>query len=423
VSQERRRGTMSHQCRLVGAVALSVLALAASACGSSGSSASSSSGGGNGNSASSSSGGGTASSGGSGASSPAAAALKYANAVDAKQYSEAYMDVPSSGPKAQRGKNVWYISCGQAVSGCAAGAAGFLAAGKSLGWKVTLVDGKFDPNVMAGGIRQAVAAGADGIAINSIDCSALQSALASAKAAHIPTVSMFAPNCTPPLITAIAPFSGRGTPQGYKPNDPAYWAGFKSYTDDKVQWAIARTGGKMNLIDLYQTDLTATKEQDQGVRTAIARCKSCKLVDVLSFTSKDLPHIQQLITAALLKHPEANAMEFPYSGLLPAGAQAAIQQAGRSKTMNIIGGACDGPAEITLMKQGWPVACSAYSQQWTTYNEADYLNRIFAGESPATFPAKGPGYQLVDAKHNLPSGTSWTPPVDFAAKFAKLWNG
>lgn len=89
--------------------------------------------------------------------------------VDA-QYEGRYLDVIDSGPKAVEGANVWYISCGEAVSGCAAAGAGFKEAAGELGWNATYYDGKFDPNEVSNGIKQAVSAKADAIGLNIFDC-------------------------------------------------------------------------------------------------------------------------------------------------------------------------------------------------------------------------------------------------------------
>jgi ribose transport system substrate-binding protein len=57
--------------------------------------------------------------------------------------------LPNSGPRPQPGKAVWVVSCSQAAEGCQVPAAGAVEAGKMIGWKMTLFDGKGDPATYA----------------------------------------------------------------------------------------------------------------------------------------------------------------------------------------------------------------------------------------------------------------------------------
>ncbi|HEX6285961.1 MAG TPA: sugar ABC transporter substrate-binding protein, partial [Acidimicrobiia bacterium] len=62
--------------------------------------------------------------------------------------------------------------------------------------------------------------------------------------------------------------------------------------------------------------------------------------------------------------------------------------------------------------------------EWIFWGLADSLNRIFAGEDPATLPNQGGGWQFVDAEHNIPpEGESYSPPVDFRTAYTAIWEG
>src|SRR5688572_4388792 len=94
--------------------------------------------------------------------------LKAAKANLDKAYAGTNAEPPTSGPKPERGKNVWVISCAQSLESCARGSAAEKAAGRELGWKTTIFDGKADPATFNSGIRQALADKADGIILNGI---------------------------------------------------------------------------------------------------------------------------------------------------------------------------------------------------------------------------------------------------------------
>ena len=409
--EDRQVGRAPRQRRKLWKSALCLCALGAlaalllSACGGGGSSSSESTGGG---SETSSSEGAEEAGGGAKAEEIAAA-----EASLEKQYAGVAMETETSGPPAKEGLDVWYISCGQTVSGCVEATKGFEEAAKALDWKLHVVDGKFDPNTVSTAIEQAVAAKADMIGINVFDCGAIKTSLEKAKSAGIPVVSTWSEECGSPLFTGITSFASEPTAKG-----------FATYAGEKLNWGIVKTGGDLKLIDLYETDLSSTRIQQRGLEEQLQKCpETCEVVETLEFTGADLGKFQELLSAALTKNPDANAIYFPYGGLFPAGGSTAIKQAGRQDNMYVIGGACEEPEIAMFEEGGWQLACSAYSQGWTGWMDAEYLNRIANGESPESLPEKGIGYQLVDEEHNLPpAGKPWEPSVDFRGNMEKMWN-
>ena len=71
--------------------------------------------------------------------------------------------VPSAGPAAVADKSVWIISCSQSIDLCSDEVNAMEEAATAIGWETRVVNAEFDPVVAGDAIRQAVAAGADGI--------------------------------------------------------------------------------------------------------------------------------------------------------------------------------------------------------------------------------------------------------------------
>ena len=71
----------------------------------------------------------------------------------------------------------------------------------------------------------------------------------------------------------------------------------------------------------------------------------------------------------------------------------------------------------------WRPDRSARGPDRPTYRDIDPLNRVFAGDDPASFPNQGTGWQFVDKDHNLPSGKDAEPPIDYKAAYEKIWSG
>jgi ribose transport system substrate-binding protein len=337
--------------------------------------------------------------------------FKHFQSVVAKGYQGDGTALPPAGPAAVKGKSVWYISPGESCLGCAQVGAGFKAAAKELGWKLTYLDSKLDPANTSAGIQQAIAAKADAIVPTFFDCSAIKNALEKAKAAGIPTVTVFAADCNPSLFSATVPLDGKPGNQG-----------LENYTYVKTAWAITKTGGNAKAILIKEDDLNSVSEETAGFNRAMSQCPSCQTVATINLTESNYANIQALVAAALAKHPEANVLQVPEGGFLPGGIKAAVEQAGRQKRLYIIGAACDG-GEIDLMKAGWTIVCGGYSQNQNGYMAADYVNRLLAGETPGDLPQVGIGYQLVDADHNLPKqGDQWVDPTDYLTAYRDAWN-
>ncbi len=98
---------------------------------------------------------------------------------------------PTSSPKPQPGKNIWLVT----LSPDLGAPDEMVAAAKQLGWNVTVFDGKFSPDVMVSGLRQAVADGADGVVVAYADCADIKAGLEDLAKAGIPVVNIESTDC------------------------------------------------------------------------------------------------------------------------------------------------------------------------------------------------------------------------------------
>ena len=118
-----------------------------------------------------------------------------AQATVAALYKGTDRALPTSGPKAHTGKNVWVISCYEGAVGCSVPAQGFVAASAHLGWKATVVDAKLDPATATQEIKSAVAAKANAIVLDGFPCSWAPGAIASAKSAGVKIYGLLSFDC------------------------------------------------------------------------------------------------------------------------------------------------------------------------------------------------------------------------------------
>ena len=117
---------------------------------------------------------------------------KYATKVDK-------WDGPTTGPKAQGGKNVVVLAGDMKNGGILGGVNGIQEAAAAIGWTVTVLDGAGSIDGRTGAFGQAMTLKPDGIIINGFDAVEQQTAMDEAKKAKIPMVSWHAASAVGPV--------------------------------------------------------------------------------------------------------------------------------------------------------------------------------------------------------------------------------
>jgi ribose transport system substrate-binding protein len=328
--------------------------------------------------------------------------------------------LPASAPAPQPGKKVWVLSCSQAAEGCQVPAAGAAEAGKMIGWKMTVFDGKGDPATYAKGVRSAIAAKADGIILVSIDCAAIKAPLDEAHKAGIKVFGFYGVDCDDP-------FAGGGKKEFDGQVDYGkQYGSFTQAVQDRyarliADYTIMKTNGKANIIALTEDDIVVVHYIWQGYLKWIARdCPDCK-VTKLPIALSDLLQgkVQGKIQAALTKNPTANAVFAPYDSAVTLGAAAAVKASGRDQQILLTGGEGLTPNIAMIRKgQGQDFAAGAPAR-WAGFATVDGLNRVFHGQPTVD---EGIGQAVIDKDHNLPTKTTFYDGTsDYEANFKKIW--
>jgi ribose transport system substrate-binding protein len=345
-----------------------------------------------------------------------------AKAAVQKGYGTGFVESPpATGPKGVKGKTVWWISCGSLYPSCVAAANQFKAAAtKYLGWHVTVVDGKSVPATVEAEIRQAIAAHAAAIGVDSMDCSDIKGAVQAAKAAHVIVVPRAGFDCNASelgankgqsLYTAEPKIFGDADPTGL----------FGGWAKMLAQYIIAKNNGHLSLFYVSCDDKLVCTAINNGFMGEMKKCTGCKVVNVpYSFADVPNPATQEW-KSALLAHPTVSQLQFIPEGLLALGLGTAIKQAGRKFT--IYGGA-GSPQDFSLIGSGGEVDSVVRQDEQSTWATADTINRLLAGEKASQLPNEGGGFQVVDKNHNLPpAGQAPKPATNFQAVYEKVWTG
>lgn len=324
---------------------------------------------------------------------------------------------PKSTPQWKRGMKIWVISCDQSLTGCWIPAKSLQTATKQLGWTVTIFDGHSNPSEWVNGVRQAIAANADVIMLDSVDCSAVRAPLAQAKAAHIVIYGLNSIDCSDPgggggpsLIDYV------GVPKGYK-SHPQF---IRDWGRMKADYVIAKTNGHAKVITFSQGDVLAIKYESEAIKQELARCKGCQVVANVSFTLPDFATggVFKKFQTALLQHPEANAVVTLYDAIVILAVAPSLQQAGRTK-MIVAGGEGD-PSNLELIRRNKGQSCAfAVDVQDSGYPIADNMIRLLAHKRPVD---QATAVLLVDRQHNLKRIHGYYNGFfPYAKYYSKLW--
>ncbi|MER5199802.1 sugar ABC transporter substrate-binding protein [Streptomyces sp. NPDC002755] len=335
-----------------------------------------------------------------------------------------FQDPPSDGPAAVRGKTVWFISCGENFDACHTMSSSFTDAAKQLGWRVQVVDTKYQASAANTAIGQAIAARADGIVTAAFDCPQIKSGLLAAKSAGIPVVNYAALDCNDrSLGGGKALFTATLNTMGStKTSD--YYAARGRYNARFLAARLAERGTR-------NPKVLVVKNVDQAIHAVgwkafekemAAACPKCRLVPVVwNITGFPNP-AAQILKTAMTAHPDATAVAYDSDSFMSGAFASAVRQSGRTDLVVCCG---DGQASGTqLIREGVVTATSLIPYEYDIWATADTLNRIFFGADPAKQPNQGGGFVYVDARHGLPAkGAAIATPVDFKAARERVWSG
>lgn len=324
---------------------------------------------------------------------------------------------PTEGPEAQKDKSVWVIACSAIIESCSVPADAAAEAGEAIGWDITEFDGGLSPDKQAEGIRQAVAAGADGIILAGIDCAKVTAPLQDAKDKGVDVISFYAFDCDDPNVGGEALETGQ---VNFGDQFDTYADVAKAFGRVKANYVIAKTGGEAKILNIGSEDYLVMDYINRGFEAGIATCPNCEIVDKVEFVEADLlsGKLRDNIVNALQQNPDVTAIHVPIDPLFAVAVNAALQQSGRTDLL-VMGG--DGlPGNMDLIRNGTETAAVAFPHEWTGWAAIDTMNRVFA-DPDERIPDSGIGATLVDREHNLPASGPYVPPRDFRAAYQEVW--
>ncbi len=284
-------------------------------------------------------------------------------------------------------------------------AAGVNEAGKYLGWKVQIVDGKGDPGVWNKAIQNAVNARADGIVLSAIPPALVGDALAKAASAKIPVTTILNPK--PPASAHI--FA---------------WVAADHATDGKIaaDWIWANSGGNAHVVLVKTTVFPEVVIRDNAFVAELKKCSSCT-VESTTFDFAQMPvQVPQKTISALQQHPDTNYVVGSFD-TVATFAGSGVQQAGLTGKVKIVSYEGDPDALSRLRaKGGLQDATVAHPAEWSGWEAVNQLIRSMDGMSASphvSLPIR------VLTRTNVPAATTskygYNGDFGYQAKYKALW--
>jgi ribose transport system substrate-binding protein len=325
-------------------------------------------------------------------------------------------------PQDKGGKFV-VISCDQATA-CSIEVAGTVQAAKKMGWNMQVVDGKGDAGVTSAAIRTAVVDGAKGIILASVSLGEVTSALAFAKAHHVPVLN-----------------NAANTPQQEGVN-PSLVAGSNPDPDAHrglitADWMIWNSGGKARVV-MFKSPDAGLLTRDDATIAQLKQCPGCQTLTAInaSFSVTTTPEMSTEINSILDRYPTVQYIRTPYSAA-DAFAVPALQARGRSDVQLI----SDSPTSLQMRDcyEGKNIgAVYGDDLNWVGWEAVDEMNRILQHPGVAPPPEHSawvillsPAKRYWAAGQTTPLPTAQTCPangnfanalkLNYQAEYEKLW--
>jgi ribose transport system substrate-binding protein len=340
----------------------------------------------------------------------AAVALLFAFAAVATRAASSW-DGPTSGPKAQSGKFIIYVSTDQKNGGSLGAGNGVLEAAKAIGWKAQIIDGQGTVSGQVAAFGQAIALKPDGIILGGVDAVSQKTALDRANALGIKVVGI------------------RAGPKPGPIADPVVFTNVETNPDDVAEttakYVIEQTHGTAAVVIFTDSEYALAVRKAKVMQRTILACKGCSVLEYVDSPIAEASQRMPQLTVSLKQRYGAklnwmlaiNDLYFDF-------AAPALRSAGVPP---------DGPPKFASAGDG---SVSAYNRirdgqyQFATVPEplnlqgwqaVDELNRALSGAPPSGFVTKA--HVVTKANIGVEGGPQsiYDPDNGYRDRYKTIW--
>ncbi|SIS91845.1 substrate-binding domain-containing protein [Phaeovulum vinaykumarii] len=318
---------------------------------------------------------------------------------------------PTSGPEAQTGKTIVYVSADQRNGGALGVSEGVEEAAKAIGWTLRVIDGQGSVSGRSAAMQQAIALQPDGIILGTVDANEQAEAIRQAHDAGIIIVGWHS--------TASA---------GASDKHPI----FTTITTDPLEisraaasLAVADSNGTANVVIFTDSVYEIAIAKSDAMADVIKACDGCKILSVedtpLAETSNRMPPL----TNSLLQRfgdewtYSLTINDLPYDFMAPALISAGIAQDGHPR--NISAGDGSEAAFQRIQQNFYQFATVAEPLHLHGWQAVDEMNRAFAGEPESGFVVPVHLFTPDNIKEDGGADLSYDPGNGYRDVYRKIW--
>lgn len=320
-------------------------------------------------------------------------------------------DGPTTGPKAQAGKTVVYVSTDQRNGGARGAGEGAREAAEKIGWTFRLIDGQGSVSGRSSGIEQAIASQPDVIVLGGIDATEQATGIEAAAEQGIVVVGWHSyaksgPHDTLPIFSNIT-------------TDPLEVA------RAAASFPCAKTGGKAGAVIFTDSTYEIAVAKSDAMADVIAACGDSKVLEIVDTPLADAStRMPPLTTALLQRYGDAwthslSINDLTFDFMPPSLASAGIP--GDGAPVNISAG--DG-SEVAFQRirqgeyQAGTVAEPLRLQGWQIIDEA---NRALAGEKDSGYVAPAHLFTPENIEFDGGPNNTYDPDNNYDDAYLKIW--
>jgi ribose transport system substrate-binding protein len=312
----------------------------------------------------------------------------------------------STGPKAQgEGATIAYVGADMTNGGVSTVAQGVDEAGKVIGWKVNVYDGKATAQGRTDALNQAIASRPAAIVLGGFDATEQAATIKTATDAGIPVIGWHSGDTAGPgggLFTNVS-------------TDPLLVAQLAA------AYAVADSNGKAGVAIFTDGQYAVAVKKAKAMEAYIKACPTCK---VLSYQDSPIAEADQrmpgLISNLLQKEGDKLTYLMAINGNYFGGAQQALRAAGKNPAgppKSVAAGDGDSAEFQRIRSVDFQAATVAEPLLLEGWDIVDEVNRALAKTAWSGFvPAPG-----LITKQNVPSGNTFDPESGYRDVYKKVW--
>lgn len=317
---------------------------------------------------------------------------------------------PTTGPTGLRGKRIAFVTCGSFSPVCIAQGELVTEVAERLDWEVTTLDGQGTVAGWLAAFNQAISSGVDGIINYGVTSSAIPSAIASAKAAGIPIISM-----------AAGGTSGANPADGvfYDPTPDACALG-----NAFAQYVIAASDGTARVVWETDTAYDIATAKTECFTETMDTCPTCEVLEVANSPLATWATNGAAVTSGWVNKygPDpfyfGSVADFVFPPVIPV-----LRAAGVTPADVPMFGSDGSPSSYEAIRQGDDFIVATFPQPINemAYLAVDGMNRALSNEPPQDYTP--PPYTVTQDNVDIQGGDNneYIPEYDFEEQITDIW--